>query len=135
MCDEKRSIEPWLKTKRAAVEGREYRQSPGERKKLDGLYECILCACCSTGTPRSSLVQRLCCMLFDGSPTGKWILICGRDDFTEERLQSLTEGHKRLYGCRTIRNCTATCPKSLNPADAIQKMKAKHLISEAVGKV
>ncbi|KAK9010515.1 hypothetical protein V6N11_043399 [Hibiscus sabdariffa] len=116
------SIEPWLKTKRAAVEGREYRQSPGERKKLDGLYECILCACCSTGTPRSSLVQRLCCMLFDGSPT-------------EERLQSLTEGHKRLYGCRTIRNCTATCPKSLNPADAIQKMKAKHLISEAVGKV
>ncbi|KAL4367268.1 hypothetical protein GQ457_05G008510 [Hibiscus cannabinus] len=129
-----KSIEPWLKTKRAAVEGREYRQSPGERKKLDGLYECILCACCSTScpsywwNPEEFLGPAPLLHAF------RWISD-SRDDFTEERLQSLTEGHKRLYGCRTIRNCTATCPKSLNPADAIQKIKAKHLISEAVRKV
>ncbi|KAK8606987.1 hypothetical protein V6N13_052738 [Hibiscus sabdariffa] len=129
-----KSIEPWLKAKRAAVEGREYRQSPGERKKLDGLYECILCACCSTScpsywwNPEEFLGPAPLLHAF------RWISD-SRDDFTEERLQSLTEGRKRLYGCRTIRNCTATCPKSLNPADAIQKMKVKHLISEAVEKV
>jgi succinate dehydrogenase (ubiquinone) iron-sulfur subunit len=46
-----RSVEPWLKTKRPAAEGLEHAQSPAERKKLDGLYECILCACCSTACP------------------------------------------------------------------------------------
>ncbi|CAN1281263.1 Succinate dehydrogenase [ubiquinone] iron-sulfur subunit 3, mitochondrial [Linum perenne] len=46
-----RSIEPWLKTKRGPEDGREYRQTPEERKKIDGLYECIMCACCSTACP------------------------------------------------------------------------------------
>lgn len=46
-----RSIEPWLKTRKPPPDGREYRQTPEDRKKLDGLYECILCACCSTSCP------------------------------------------------------------------------------------
>jgi succinate dehydrogenase/fumarate reductase-like Fe-S protein len=56
-------------------------------------------------------------------------LFGSRDEFTDERLQALTEDQKRLYRCRTIKNCTATCPKSLNPAYAIHKMKSKHLLS------
>ncbi|KAB2052125.1 hypothetical protein ES319_A12G097900v1 [Gossypium barbadense] len=130
------SIEPWLKTKRAPEEGIEYRQSPAERKKLDGLYECILCACCSTScpsywwNPEEFLGPAPLLHAFDGSRTGN-----GRDGFTQERLQALTEDHKRLYRCRTIKNCAAACPISLNPADAIHKMKTKHMISQVVEKV
>ncbi|XWS44914.1 hypothetical protein CRYUN_Cryun15aG0090900 [Craigia yunnanensis] len=58
-----------------------------------------------------------------------------RDNFNEERLQALTEEYKRLYRCRTIKNCTETGPKSLNPADAVHKMKAQHMLSEPVEKV
>ncbi|TYI50527.1 hypothetical protein E1A91_D12G107500v1, partial [Gossypium mustelinum] len=119
------SIEPWLKTKRAPEEGREYRQSPAERKKLDGLYECILCACCSTACPSYWWNPEE----FGLAPllhAFRWI---------SDRLQSLTEDHKRLYRCRTIKNCAAACPKSLNPADAIHKMKIKHVISQLVEKV
>ncbi|TYG89522.1 hypothetical protein ES288_A12G106000v1 [Gossypium darwinii] len=129
-----RSIEPWLKTKRAPEEGREYRQSPAERKKLDGLYECILCACCSTScpsywwNPEEFLGPAPLLHAF------RWISD-SRDGFTQERLQALTEDHKRLYRCRTIKNCAAACPKSLNPADAIHKMKTKHMISQVVEKV
>ncbi|KVH97463.1 2Fe-2S ferredoxin, iron-sulfur binding site-containing protein, partial [Cynara cardunculus var. scolymus] len=99
-------IEPWLKTKKGPPDGREYRQTPAERKKLDGLYECILCACCSTSCP------------------SYWWNPEDRDDYTEERLEALTENDKRLYRCRIIKNCTATCPKSLNPALAIRQMEA-----------
>ncbi|EEF28073.1 succinate dehydrogenase [ubiquinone] iron-sulfur subunit 3, mitochondrial [Ricinus communis] len=126
-----RSIEPWLKTRKKPEDGREYRQSPADRKKLDGLYECILCACCSASCPSywwnpeeflgpAPLIHAY-----------RWISD-SRDDFTDERLQALTEDQKRLYRCRTIKNCTATCPKSLNPADAIHKMKTKHLLSQPV---
>ncbi|GAA0140136.1 hypothetical protein LIER_01546 [Lithospermum erythrorhizon] len=55
-----------------------------------------------------------------------------RDDYAEERLEALTDDEKKLYRCRTIKNCTACCPKSLNPANAIHKMKAKHLVSRPV---
>ncbi|XVF17226.1 hypothetical protein REPUB_Repub10bG0101400 [Reevesia pubescens] len=129
-----RSIEPWLKTKRAPEDGREYRQSPADRKKLDGLYEGILCACCSTSclsywwNPEEFLGPAPLLHAF------RWISD-SRDDFTEERLQALTEEQKRLYRCRTIKNCKATCPKSLNPADASHKMKTNHLLSEPVEKV
>ncbi|XP_041009298.1 succinate dehydrogenase [ubiquinone] iron-sulfur subunit 3, mitochondrial [Juglans microcarpa x Juglans regia] len=125
--------EPWLKAAKAPENGREYRQSPADRKKLDGLYECILCACCSTSCPSywwnpeeflgpAALLQ-----------VYRWISD-SRDDFADERLQALTEDEKRLYRCRTIKNCTATCPKSLNPADAIHKMKSRHLLSLPVEK-
>lgn len=62
-------------------------------------------------------------------------LFGSRDEFTEERLQALTEDDKKLYRCHIIKNCTATCPKSLDPADAIQKMKTMHLLSLSVEEV
>ncbi|XP_073281019.1 succinate dehydrogenase [ubiquinone] iron-sulfur subunit 3, mitochondrial [Primulina huaijiensis] len=128
-----KSIEPWLKTKRPPPGGREYRQSIAERKRLDGLYECILCACCTASCPSywwnpeeflgpAALLHAY-----------RWIAD-SRDDFTEERLQALTEDHTKLYRCRTIKNCTATCPKSLDPANAIQKMKTRHLLSRPMEK-
>ncbi|XP_062007878.1 succinate dehydrogenase [ubiquinone] iron-sulfur subunit 3, mitochondrial isoform X2 [Rosa rugosa] len=124
-------IEPWLKTKKPPEDCRVYKQSPADWKKLDGLYECILCACCSTSCPSywwnpeeflgpAALLHAY-----------RWISD-SRDQSTEERLQALTEDQKRLYRCNIIKNCTATCPKSLNPADAIQKMKIKHLFSQPV---
>ncbi|KAL7131531.1 hypothetical protein ABFS83_12G009800 [Erythranthe nasuta] len=128
-----KSIEPWLKTKKPPPDGREYRQSIAERKRLDGLYECILCACCSTSCPSYWWNPEQ----FHGPAAllhaYRWITD-SRDDFTEERLQALTEDETRLYRCRTIKNCTATCPKSLNPANAINKMKTKHLLSQPVEK-
>ncbi|KAL3818915.1 hypothetical protein ACJIZ3_004820 [Penstemon smallii] len=128
-----KSIEPWLKTKKAAPDGREYRQSIGERKRLDGLYECILCACCSTSCPSYWWNPEE----FPGPAAllhaYRWISD-SRDEFTEERLQAVTEDKTRLYRCRTIKNCTATCPKSLDPANAINKMKTRHLLSQPVEK-
>ncbi|KAK9670456.1 hypothetical protein RND81_13G203200 [Saponaria officinalis] len=114
-----KSIEPWLKTKKKPTDGREYRQSPEERKKLDGLYECILCACCTTSCPS-----------YWWNPE-EWVSD-SRDDYTEERLQALTEDTKKLYRCRTIKNCTVTCPKSLDPAAAINAMKTRHMGSAYV---
>ncbi|VVA37053.1 PREDICTED: succinate dehydrogenase [Prunus dulcis] len=127
-------IEPWLKTTKPPKDGREYRQSTSDRKKLDGLYECILCACCTTSCPSywwnpeeflgpAALLHAY-----------RWIAD-SRDEFTEPRLQALTDDHTRLYRCRTIKNCTATCPKSLNPADAINKMKTRHLLSQPIERV
>lgn len=115
------SIEPWLKTNKPQVEGEEQKQSKEARKKLDGLYECILCACCSTSCPSywwngdhylgpASLLQAY-----------RWIAD-SRDEYTKERLDNL-EGSFRLYRCHTILNCTNTCPKGLNPAKAIAEIK------------
>ncbi|KAM4128827.1 hypothetical protein ACJW30_02G197400 [Castanea mollissima] len=122
------------KNEKAPEDVREYGQSPKNRKKLDGFYECILCACCTTSCPSywwnpeqvlgpAALLQAY-----------RWISDC-RDDNTDERLQALTEDHRRLYRCRTIKNCTATCPRSLNPAYAIHKMKSKHLLSSPVARI
>ncbi|XP_021752241.1 succinate dehydrogenase [ubiquinone] iron-sulfur subunit 3, mitochondrial-like [Chenopodium quinoa] len=119
-----KSIEPWLKTKKGPEDGREHRQSPKDRKKLDGLYECILCACCTTSCPAywwnpekylgpAALINAY-----------RWISD-SRDDYTKERLQAITDDDMKLYSCRVIKNCTAACPKSLDPASAINKMKIK----------
>lgn len=62
-------------------------------------------------------------------------LFGSRDEFTEARLQALTEDEKKLYRCHIIKNCTATWPKSLNPADAIQKIKTMYLVSLSVEEV
>ncbi|CAN6441110.1 unnamed protein product [Victoria cruziana] len=123
-----KSVEPWLKTRNPPPGRKEYLQSPQSRKKLDGLYECILCACCSAACPSywwnpeeflgpAALIHAY-----------RWIQD-SRDDYTKERLQSLTESHQKLYRCRAIVNCTASCPKSLSPAHAITMMKKKHLYS------
>ncbi|MDG4552600.1 MAG: succinate dehydrogenase iron-sulfur subunit [Candidatus Contendobacter sp.] len=114
------SIKPWLQTITPPPE-RERLQSEEDRAKLDGLYECILCACCSTSCPSywwngerylgpSILLQAY-----------RWI-VDSRDEFTGERLDNL-EDPFRLYRCHTIMNCTKTCPKSLNPAKAIAEIK------------
>ena len=117
------SIEPWLKTSEKPE--REIKQSPEERKELDGLYECIMCFCCSTSCPSywwngdkylgpAVLLQ-----------AWRWIAD-SRDEATKERLDSLEDPFK-LYRCHTIMNCTKTCPKGLNPAKAIAKIKKKIL--------
>ena len=116
------SIEPWLKTK-TPVPQKEWKQSHQDREKLDGLYECILCACCSTSCPSywwnedrylgpAALLQ-----------AQRWI-VDSRDEDTGERLDNL-EDPFRLYRCHTIMNCAKACPKGLNPAKAIAEIKKK----------
>ena len=115
------SIEPWMKTDSPAPANRERLQSPADRTKLDGLYECILCACCSTSCPsywwngERYLGPAILLQAY------RW-LIDSRDEATGERLDDL-EDPFRLYRCHTIMNCTKTCPKSLNPAKAIGEIK------------
>ncbi|MFB9068987.1 succinate dehydrogenase iron-sulfur subunit [Pseudofulvimonas gallinarii] len=115
------SIQPWLKTETPAPSGRERLQSPEDRKKLDGLYECILCASCSTACPsywwNSDRYLGPAVLL----QAYRWI-VDSRDEATGERLDQL-EDPFRLYRCHTIMNCTNTCPKGLNPAEAIGEIK------------
>ncbi|NIJ41302.1 succinate dehydrogenase / fumarate reductase iron-sulfur subunit [Parvibaculum indicum] len=114
------SIEPWLQTE-TTEPAKEWRQSHEDREKLDGLYECILCACCSTSCPSywwngdrylgpAALLQAY-----------RW-LVDSRDEATGKRLDDL-EDPFRLYRCHTIMNCAQACPKSLNPAKAIAEIK------------
>jgi succinate dehydrogenase / fumarate reductase iron-sulfur subunit len=114
------SIEPWLKSETPPPE-RERVQSPEERARLDGLWECILCFCCTTSCPSywwngerylgpAVLLQ-----------AHRWIAD-SRDEATGERLDQL-EDPFRLYRCHTIMNCTRTCPKGLNPAKSIAEIK------------
>ncbi len=115
------SIEPWLKTKTTTPSGKERLQSPAEREKLDGLYECILCACCSTSCPsywwNSDKFLGPAILL----QAYRW-LADSRDEMTGERLDEL-EDPFRLYRCHTIMNCANACPKGLNPARAIAEVK------------
>ena len=114
------AIEPWLKTVTPAPE-KEWIQTHDDRAKLDGLYECILCFCCTTSCPSywwnadrylgpAVLLQAY-----------RWI-IDSRDEYTGERLDHV-EDPFRLYRCHTILNCSKACPKSLNPAKAIAEIK------------
>jgi succinate dehydrogenase / fumarate reductase iron-sulfur subunit len=114
------SIEPWLKTKTPAPE-RERLQAPEERARLDGLWECILCFCCTTSCPsywwsgERYLGPAILLQAY------RWIAD-SRDEAAGERLDNL-EDPFRLYRCHTIMNCTRTCPKNLNPAKAIAEIK------------
>ncbi|MBL8589632.1 MAG: succinate dehydrogenase iron-sulfur subunit [Methylobacteriaceae bacterium] len=114
------SIEPWLHTDTPAPQ-KEWRQTPEDRAKLDGLYECILCACCSTSCPsywwNSERYLGPAVLL----QAYRW-LIDSRDEATGERLNQL-EDPFRLYRCHTIMNCSKACPKGLNPAKAIADIK------------
>ena len=120
-------VQPFLKTDTPEPQ-REWRQSEEQRQELDGLYECILCACCSTSCPSywwngdkylgpAALLQAY-----------RW-LIDSRDEATGERLDDLEDPFK-LYRCHTIMNCAQVCPKGLNPAKAIAKIK--HMMVERV---
>lgn len=115
------SVEPWLKTDSPPPANSERLQAPEDRAKLDGLYECILCACCSTSCPsywwNSERYLGPAILL----QAYRW-LVDSRDEATGERLDDL-EDPFRLYRCHTIMNCTRTCPKSLNPAKAIGEIK------------
>ena len=115
------SIKPWMQTMSPPPPDRERLQSREDRAKLDGLYECILCACCSTSCPsywwNSDRYLGPAILL----QAYRWI-IDSRDEFTGERLDDL-EDPFRLYRCHTIMNCAKTCPKGLNPAKAIAEIK------------
>lgn len=117
-----RFIEPWLQA-HTSEPSDEWRQSPEEREKIDGHYECILCACCSTSCPSywwnsdrylgpAALLQ-----------AHRW-LEDSRDELTDERLDRLEDSF-RLYRCHTIMNCAKACPKGLSPAKAIAGIKRK----------
>ena len=115
------SVKPWMRTQTPVSPTQERLQSPEDRAKLDGLYECILCFCCTTSCPSywwnperylgpATLLQAY-----------RWIAD-SRDEATNERLDELEDPFK-LYRCHTIMNCTKTCPKHLNPAKAIAETK------------
>jgi succinate dehydrogenase / fumarate reductase, iron-sulfur subunit len=115
------SIKPWLQTVTPEPALAERLQSPEDRAKLDGLYECILCACCSTACPSywwnndKFLGPAILLQAY------RW-LADSRDEMTGERLDAL-EDPFRLYRCHTIMNCSNVCPKGLNPAEAIGEIK------------
>jgi succinate dehydrogenase / fumarate reductase iron-sulfur subunit len=115
------SIEPWLQNDTPAPNNSERLQSPEERELLDGLYECILCACCSTSCPsywwNSDEYLGPAVLLH----AYRWI-IDSRDEQAAKRLDALEDPFK-LYRCHTIMNCAKTCPKGLNPAKAIGSIK------------
>jgi succinate dehydrogenase (ubiquinone) iron-sulfur subunit len=115
-----RSVEPWLHRTEFNLK-HEIKQTPNERKRLDGLYECILCACCSTACPpywwnsESYLGPAALLQAY------RWISD-SRDQSVEYRLRYLNDT-MRLYRCHNIQNCTDCCPKNLDPAAAIVNIK------------
>ena len=115
-----KSIEPFLQSDNVP-DGVEHRQSPEDRKKLDGMYECILCACCSTSCPSYWWNQDQYLGPAVLMQAYRWIAD-SRDSKGAERKEKL-ENTFSLYRCHTIFNCTRTCPKGLNPAKAIAEMK------------
>lgn len=121
--DQYASIQPWLKRNnyRETPGDAQYLQHPNDREILDGLYECILCACCQTSCPsywwNSDRYLGPAVLL----QAYRWV-IDSRDEGTEGRLKFLSDPY-RLFRCHTILNCTNTCPKHLNPAKAIIKLK------------
>lgn len=114
------AVKPWLQAE-TEPPTRERLQSREERAELDGLWECILCACCSTSCPsywwNSDRYLGPAVLL----QAYRWIAD-SRDEYAGERLDDL-EDPFRLYRCHTIMNCTAACPKGLNPAKAIAETK------------
>ncbi len=127
------SIEPWLhQDKETKDSTSENIQSEQDREKLDGLYECILCACCSTACPSywwneekylgpATLLQAY-----------RWISD-SRDEKKEKRIEQLEDNFK-LYRCHTIMNCTKVCPKNLNPAKAIASIKKEIFVKYKLSK-
>lgn len=115
-----RAVKPWLQNDEPEPEV-ERLQTPEQREKLDGLYECILCACCSTACPSfwwnperflgpAALLQ------------SARFIADSRDQATEQRLEMLDDAYK-LFRCHTIMNCADVCPKGLNPTRAIGRIK------------
>merc|ERR1711884_810873 len=122
-----KSIQPWLQRDDESQLGsgeKQLLQTTEDRAKLDGLYECILCACCSTSCPsywwNSDRYLGPAVLL----QAYRWI-IDSRDTATDERVKALDDAYK-VYRCKTIMNCAKVCPKGLNPGKAIAKIKKAH---------
>ena len=122
------SIKPYFVNDQPPPE-KERLQSPAERERLNGAYECILCACCSSQCPSfwwnpdkfvgpAGLIQAYR-FIFDS-----------RDTATEDRLEDLS-GAYRLFRCRTIMNCSEVCPKGLEPSHAIERVRLKMVKKES----
>tara|TARA_B100000035_G_scaffold203371_1_gene173986 strand:+ start:3097 stop:3798 length:702 start_codon:yes stop_codon:yes gene_type:complete len=114
-------IKPWLQS---SLKDGEHLQTIEDRRKLDGMYECILCACCSTSCPSYWWNS-------DGGYLGPAVLMQAyrwiedsRDEKTQERMEYVDDAMK-LYRCKSIMNCSNTCPKGLNPGKAIGELKKK----------
>jgi len=123
-----KSVEPWL-IRNEPLPERELPQSPEERDRLDGLYECILCGCCSTACPSYWWNPEK----FLGPQallTAARFLADSRDEATRGRLEALDDPFK-LFRCHTIMNCVEACPKGLNPTKAIGRIKAL-MVREAI---
>ncbi|GAB4222943.1 MAG: succinate dehydrogenase iron-sulfur subunit [Gammaproteobacteria bacterium] len=123
-------VKPWLQNSQPEP-ATERLQSPEDRAKLDGLYECILCACCTTSCP-SFWWNHGKGDKFIG-PAGllalnRWVED-SRDDATAERLAELGDPDS-LFACHSIMNCVKACPKELNPTKAIGNLRKK-MLSEA----
>ncbi|KAF5291433.1 hypothetical protein FQR65_LT01744 [Abscondita terminalis] len=137
-----KSIQPWLQRDDQIEMGVEqYLQSQKDRQKLDGLYECILCACCSTSCPsywwngskylgpavlmqvnnsfKCIYLSQNCNLIIQKAY--RWI-VDSRDTYDQERLEMLKDDYS-AFRCHTIMNCTRTCPKGLNPGKAIAELK------------
>jgi len=123
-----RNVKPYLQVHDPEPDV-EYLQTPEDRDRLDGLYECILCACCSTSCPSfwwnpdkfrgpAALLQ------------ASRFIEDSRDQATTERLEELDDAYK-LFRCHTIMNCVDVCPKGLNPTEAIGRIK-KRLLSKSI---
>lgn len=116
-----KSVMPYLQTDAKPEGGKEYTQSPADRKKVDGLYECVLCACCSTSCPsywwNSDKFLGPAALL----AARRWV-VDSRDGAKRKRLEMLKDPFS-MYRCHTIMNCTKTCPKHLNPGKAIAELK------------
>lgn len=119
--DNYHSVKPWLQNTTDTKDKKERLQSIEDRNKLDGLYDCILCACCSTACPsfwwNSEKFLGPSALLY----AYRWITD-SRDENKQERLKYLDDIF-RLYRCHTITNCSHVCPKGLSPASAISKIK------------
>lgn len=137
--EQHKSIKPWLIPDPSKLRpGKETLQTREDRQQLDGLYECILCGSCSASCPsywwagdKDYLGPAILLQAY------RW-LVDSRDGGTKERLAILTEEESRVYNCHSIYECTRTCPKGLNPAKAIQRVKntvAKHKNLFGVGKI
>jgi len=119
---------PYLITDGKDHPAKERLQTPEEREKLDGLYECILCACCTSSCPSYWWNPDK----FLGPAALLWLcrfLVDSRDEAKNERLAELNDLFS-LYRCRTIMNCTTVCPKGLNPAKAIGEIRTMMLEKE-----
>jgi len=132
-----KSIKPYLRAAAPPAAGKEYLQSKADRALLDGMYECILCACCSTSCPSywwngdKYLGPAVLMQMY------RWVVDSRESkESTEARLKAVDDPMK-LFRCHTIMNCTNVCPKNLNPGEKIAKLKKavhdSHVASAAAG--